>query len=197
LLNAIFTTLTDEEISDGDRDKILETLNTSLDGVLRGMGILGSVVSGGKNALLELEKQINKNRPNFDKVTDKLYGIVPFLSAKNNLFNKASDQLKWSESKKYSRNPKPFYDTENPKLNAIAASIEGVTGFPAEELLRKFEAWKYILDQQNESWKRWAVGAGYEPYQLEGDAPSYRPGGGSRGGTTKMKNPKIQQVKIK
>ena len=59
---------------------------------------------------------------------------------------------------------------ENPYVNAVAATGEAITSIPFEELLRKFEAFEYMLNATNPSWKRLAVGLGYEPYQLDSEA---------------------------
>ena len=44
--------------------------------------------------------------------------------------------------------------------------MEGTLSVPLEELLRKFEAWDYILNSQAETWQKVAAFLGYEPYQL-------------------------------
>jgi hypothetical protein len=52
-------------------------------------------------------------------------------------------------------------------LNAAAAATEATLAVPAEEFLRRMEAFDYMLNTSNSLWKRIAVALGYEPWQLE------------------------------
>ncbi len=171
LIDGLWTVATDPTMTDEDKQKYYNSLNTILDGMLRGFGVLGSVIASGKNAIIEYEEQANKDRPKYDKVTDVVLATAPWVGQKNNLLNKASRSLGYAGTKKYQnmdKSEQKFW--ENPYVNAVAATGEAVTSIPFEELLRKFEAWEYMLNETNPSWKRLAVGLGYEPYQLDSEA---------------------------
>ena len=171
LIEGLWTMAADPTVSDEDKQKYYDTLNTILDGILRGFGVLGSVIASGKNGVIEYEYQANQDRPKYDKVKDVVLATAPWIGQKNNLLNKASRSLGYADTKSYQKMDKSeqmFWD--DPYINAIAATGEAVTSVPFEELLRKFEAFEYMLNATNPTWKRIAVGLGYEPYQLDSEA---------------------------
>ena len=171
LFNGLWTMVADPTVTDEDKQKYYDSLNSILDGILRGFGVLGSVISSGKNGAIEYSEQANADRPKYDKVKDVILATAPWIGQKNNLLNKATRSLGYADTKGYQKMDKSeqmFWD--NPYVNAVAATTEAITSIPLEELLRKFEAFEYMLNETNPSWKRLSVGLGYEPYQLDSEA---------------------------
>lgn len=171
LFNGLWTMAVDPTVTDEDKQKYYDSLNSILDGILRGFGVLGSVIASGKNGAIEYSEQANADRPKYDKVKDVVLATAPWIGQKNNLLNKAARNLGYADTKTYQKMDKSeqrFW--ENPYVNAVAATTEAITSVPFEELLRKFEAFEYMLNATNPSWKRIAVGLGYESYQLDSEA---------------------------
>lgn len=182
--NALFTILADEDTPDEEKAKYMKTLSGILDANLKGMGIVGALVGSGKNVALELAKNVNilldrqealeagkpttgLEQPNFEKVLDEIIRLVPALSGRIQMIEKGVYHAEQAGTKRYNeeKDELPFY--KNAELNAIASGVEGILAAPLEELLRKFEAWDYMLNSDAETWKKIAVFAGYEPWQLE------------------------------
>ena len=171
LFNGLWTMAADPTVTEEDKQKYYDSLNSILDGMLRGFGVLGSVIASGKNGAIEYSEQANADRPKYDKVKDVILATAPWIGQKNNLLNKAARNLGYADTKGYQKMDKSeqkFW--ENPYVNAVAATGEAITSIPFEELLRKFEAFEYMLNDANPSWKRIAVGLGYESYQLDSEA---------------------------
>ncbi len=170
LINGVWTMAVDPTVSSEDKQKYYDAVNSILDGLLRGLGVFGSVIASGKNAVLKYEEEASKERPKYDKVKDVMLSTAPWIGQKNNLLNKASRALGYADTKKYKKTAGEEAFWDNPYLNAAASTTEAVFSIPLEELLRKFEAFDYMLDELNPAWKRIAVGLGYEPYQLDSEA---------------------------
>ena len=181
--NALFTIMADENTPEEEKRKYISLMNGVLDANLKGLGIIGALVGQSKNAAVELVKQIDNlldkqaaiesgestsgmDQVKLDKFIKELIRIVPAISGRISMLENANYHIKKAGTKKYNENKDdvPFYN--NPELNAIASVVEGTLSVPLEELLRKFEAWDYILNSQAETWQKVAAFLGYEPYQL-------------------------------
>ena len=83
LQQALFATaLDDKEPKDKEKEKkYLNIANGMMDSLLRGGGIGGSVISVGKNAIIKLVKELDKDRPKLQNIASEVLKISPPISA--------------------------------------------------------------------------------------------------------------------
>ncbi len=175
LQNIIFTTLQsalfavafndddEEQESFLEKYKGVKTLNSMTDNVLRGLGIGGAVVSTIKNIALDIYDRSKKSRPEYPDVAFKLLDVSPPIDIKVSKFKQG--MTTWEYGRKDPEAKDPF-NINNPAYEAAAKVVASTTNVPLDRIYQKVENIKGALNDDNENWKRLAMGLGWPEWQL-------------------------------
>ena len=175
LQNIIFTTLQsalfavafnddeEEQQSFLEKYKGAKTINSMSDNILRGLGVGGAVVSTLKNIAVDIYDRSQKSRPEYADVAFKLLDISPPIDIKVSKFRQGMTTWEYGRKDPEARDP---FNINNPAYEAAAKVISSTTNVPLDRLYQKVENVKGALDDDNENWKRLAMGLGWPKWQL-------------------------------
>ena len=175
LQNIIFTTLQsalfavafnddeEEQQSFLEKYKGAKTINSMSDNILRGLGVGGAVVSTLKNIAVDIYDRSQKKRPEYADVALKLLDVSPPVDIKVSKFRQG--MTTWEYGRKDPEAKDPF-NINNPAYEAAAKVVASTTNVPLDRLYQKVENIKGALDDDNENWKRVAMGLGWPEWQL-------------------------------
>ena len=175
LQNIIFTTLQsalfavafnddeEEQQSFLEKYKGAKTINSMSDNILRGLGVGGAVVSTLKNIAVDIYDRSQKKRPEYADVALKLLDVSPPIDIKVSKFRQG--MTTWEYGRKDPEAKDPF-NINNPAYEAAAKVVASTTNVPLDRLYQKVENIKGALDDDNENWKRVAMGLGWPEWQL-------------------------------
>ena len=161
LQNAALGIVFGDDEDEGDAKKI-NMANGALDSVLRGSGVLGAVVSTVKNALLEIYKQENRDRPDYDKVVQQMMRISPPLGSKYQKIKKAGDIINYKKDEIRDLG----FDISNPAYLAGANAASAMFNLPADRLLKKATNLRAMTDKDATDLQRLALLAGWSKWDL-------------------------------
>jgi len=155
----------DEDTTEDEKQRYLNTANGMVDSTLRGLGIGGQAVSVLKNFLLNVYERSDRKRPEYVDAVWELLRFSPPIYAKISRLKQAA----WNfDSKK--RREKMYdmgFDIENPAYEATAKVLTAVTNVPVDRLFTKIQNINGALDEENDWWKRIAMILGWPKWQLE------------------------------
>ena len=170
--NLIFTALQqglfslligDDDDDDEKRNKKLNyAVNGVLDGILRGMGYAGAVVSALKNLSMEYYDQYQKRQAGervYDgslKLIQKGLSISPPISKKIGDIVEAQKFETWRQYKN-----DPFY-----QAFAYANYVSGITNLPVDRVFKKIENLKAASLESTETWQSLFLSLGWSPYNV-------------------------------
>ena len=169
--NLIFTALQQGLFSlligdDDDEEKRNQKLNYAvngvLDGILRGMGYAGAVVSALKNLSMEYYDQYQKRQAGervYDgslKLIQKGLSISPPISKKIGDIVEAQKFETWRQYKN-----DPFY-----QAFAYANYVSGITNLPVDRVFKKIENLKAASLESTETWQSLFLSLGWSPYNV-------------------------------
>ena len=175
LQNVIFTTLQsalfavafnddeEEQQSFLEKYKGAKTINSMSDNILRGLGIGGAVVSTLKNIVVDIYDRSQKSRPEYADVALKLLDVSPPVDIKVSKFRQGMTTWEYGRKDPEARDP---FNINNPAYEAAAKVVASTTNVPLDRLYQKVENIKGALDDDNENWKRIAMGLGWPEWQL-------------------------------
>ena len=170
--NLIFTALQqglfslligDDDDDEEKRNKKLNyAVNGVLDGILRGMGYAGAVVSALKNLSMEYYDQYQKRQAGervYDgslKLIQKGLSISPPISKKIGDIVEAQKFETWRQYKN-----DPFY-----QAFAYANYVSGITNLPVDRVFKKIENLKAASLESTEAWQSLFLSLGWSPYNV-------------------------------
>lgn len=170
--NLIFTALQqglfslligDDDDDEEKRNKKLNyAVNGVLDGILRGMGYAGAVVSALKNLSMEYYDQYQKRQAGervYDgslKLIQKGLSISPPISKKIGDIVEAQKFETWRQYKN-----DPFY-----QAFAYANYVSGITNLPVDRVFKKIENLKAASLESTETWQSLFLSLGWSPYNV-------------------------------
>lgn len=170
--NLIFTALqqglfsfligSDDEDEEKKNKKLNYAVNGVLDGILRGMGYAGAVVSALKNLSMEYYDQYQKRQAGervYDgslKLIQKGLSISPPISKKIGDIIEAQKFETWRQYKN-----DPFY-----QAFAYANYVSGLTNLPIDRVFKKIENLKAATQDSTEAWQSVFLSLGWSPYNV-------------------------------
>jgi hypothetical protein len=166
LQSALFAMLlNDDDVTD---EKIASTkwytLHNITDGMLRGFGIPGAVLSGLKNATVEQFKQSERGySADYSEVAEDLLNISPPLGSKFGSMDRAGDLDKWAKIK---GNDEFKFELGNPSLEAALLRIQAITNAPVYAPYQNMTNLKHAMSDQYEIWQRVHMVGGYTPWSV-------------------------------
>jgi len=168
----------------------VNTANGMVDSILRGIGIGGAIVSTGKNAILRIIRENEKDRPNYERVADELLKISPPVSSKYSKIVQAARAYSWNKKEIKEKG----FSLDNPAYLANAKVISSLTNIPLDRAIKKIENIENAVYADIEPWQRAALLAGWSDWQLDIKKETKKKK--TRGGL-KIKKLKLKPLKIK
>jgi len=173
LQQALFATaLDDEEPKDKEKEKkYLNIANGMMDSLLRGTGIGGSVVSVGKNAVIKLVRELEKDRPKIQNVASELLKISPPVSAKYSRLVQAGKSYDWNKDEMMEKG----LSLDNPAYLAGANVVSALTNIPLDRAIKKANNVVSATSQDLEAWERIGLLGGWQDWELGIDKEDKKP----------------------
>jgi hypothetical protein len=182
----------DEEAKE---QKYFDTANAMVDSVLKGTGLAGNVVAVGKNAIIRIIEEEQKDRPKLEKVGYELTRISPPISSKLSRINQAARSYQWEKEDMATMG----FNIENPAYLASANVISATTNVPVERLFRKIDNVNTAISQDLQTWERLALLGGWPDWQIgvEEPAPKVVNKSNDQGKSRVVKRTKVKRKKVK
>lgn len=171
LFSLILSDADDEEYEEKDK-KLMYSLNNVADGILRGMGYAGAVISALKNLGMEYYDQKQKRdqgktvRDGSLRLIQRGLSISPPISKKIGDIVEAQKFETWRQYKN-----DPFY-----QAFAYANYISGLTNLPVDRLFKKIENLKAASQDTTEAWQSIFLALGWSPYNVGVQFPAKQDG---------------------
>ena len=170
LQSALFAGLfdDDEEMLDSKKAR---ALNTSIDSLLRGMGIAGASVSTIKNMILQFNKQSEK-----EYRADYAYVVIDGINLSPPIGSKARKLYSSLQTYKFNRKiiPQMGMDIDNPAFLAVANVISATTNIPTDRVIMKINNLRASADANNETWQRIAMFMGWNTWDVGVENPEVK-----------------------
>ena len=183
----------DDEDEENANEKYANTVNGMVDSILRGIGIAGAAVSVGKNAILKIIKENEKDRPNYERVADEFLKISPPVSSKYSKIKQATRSYTWNKKEMKEKG----FSLDNPAYLAGANVISALTNIPLDRGIKKIENIENALYEDIEPWQRAALLAGWSDWQLDIKKDKEKADAEKSIRKIKVKKIKVKKVKVK
>ena len=175
----------DEKEKESKNKKTMYAVNNVVDGVLRGMGYAGAVVSSLKNLGMEYYDQKQKRdkgktvRDSSLRLIQKGLTISPPVSKKIGDIIEGQKFETWRQYKN-----DPFY-----QAFAYANYVSGLTNLPVDRLFKKVENLRAASQDSTEAWQSVFLSLGWSPYNVGVEFPARKPkiGKGSSSSKSSLK----------
>jgi hypothetical protein len=162
LQSALFSAAFEDEDEETIENKELRTVNSMADSVLRGTGVYGAIVSTLKNILLEINKQSNKDRPDYTQASLKMLSISPPIDSK---IRKALS-IGRAFSYKSVREKMGTGKLDDPALYAFGQGVSALLNIPLDRAIRKADNVRVALDGDTKYWQKVALLLGWSQWDL-------------------------------
>ena len=164
LQQALFAlAFSDEEPEDEKKEeKYLNIANGMLDSILRGTGIGGAIVTVGKNTLIKISKELEKDRPQLKNIALEAAKISPPVSAKLSRLQQAGRSYDWNKEEMMTKG----LSLDNPAFLAGANVITAFTNIPLDRALKKANNVVSATSQDLETWERIGLLGGWQDWEL-------------------------------
>ena len=164
LQQALFATaFGDEEPEDEEKEKkYISIANGMLDSILRGSGIGGAIVSVGKNTLLKLVRELEKDRPKLQNVAVEVLKISPAVSAKYSRLVQAGKSYDWNKEEMREKG----LSLDNPAFLAAGNVVSALTNIPLDRAVKKANNVVQATTQDLQTWERVGLLGGWQDWEL-------------------------------
>ena len=153
----------DEEPKDEEKQKkYINIANGMLDSLLRGAGIGGAIVSVGKNAIIKLAKELEKDRPKLQNIASEVIKISPPVSAKYSRLVQAGKSYDWNKEEMKEKG----LSLDNPAYLAGANVVSALTNIPLDRVIKKANNVVSATSQDLETWERLALLGGWQDWEI-------------------------------
>ena len=167
LQTALFAMMFDDDEEDNNNlflKKRERLINGSIDSVLRGTGLYGSVFATLKNVAIAFARQRDVNyNPDESAVVVEALNLSPVLGIKARKIVNAEKTLNYN--KKVIKEMETF-DIDNPQWSAVTNYVEGFTNAPLNRLYNKTQNVRQGLSNEHAAWERSLLFLGWSQYNL-------------------------------
>ena len=172
LQQAMFTAMMgdddEEELTEkqeaSQNKKMFKTANSMTDGILRGIGLGGAVVSTVKNLAIKLYERSQKTRNQNMAATAlaEVMKLSPPISSKLSKVARASNSYEW-EKKEMEFDKMSL---KHPYVTIAANTVAAATGFPADRAVGMAIDAVDIASDETETWMKPLIALGWPKWQL-------------------------------
>jgi hypothetical protein len=159
---ALFASLFEDEDEDEVDAKELRIANSMLDSILRGVGIYGAIAATGKNIVLEIDRQANKDRPDYTQAALRALDVSPPISSKMRKLMSAGRAFSY----KSVRDKMTGVSLENPAFYAGGQVVSALTNVPLDRAIKKADNLRVAVDGDTKLWQSIALALGYSQWDL-------------------------------
>ena len=152
----------DEPEEEEKQKKYVNIANGMLDSLLRGGGIGGSIVSVGKNAIIKIIKELEKDRPKLQNIVLEISKISPPVSAKLSRLQQAARSYDWNKQEMKEKG----LSLDNPAFLAGANVVSALTNIPLDRAIKKANNVVSAISQDLETWERISLLGGWAKWEL-------------------------------
>ena len=155
----------DDEEEDKKTSEHVRIANSMVDSILGGIGFGGNAVMTVKNAILEYNKQNNKNWN-----SDHTYTILKLVSFSPTVGSKLRKVYSSIQTEKFNKDvigEMSMLDIDNPRWSAIANLISGATNIPLDRLVKKMDNIDAALTEDISNIERFALLMGWNTWDLD------------------------------
>ena len=167
LQTALFAMMFDDDEEDVNNlflKKQERLINGSIDSVLRGTGLYGSVIATLKNVAIAFARQRDVNyNPDESAVVVEALNLSPVLGIKARKIVNAEKTLNYN--KKVMKEMETM-DIDNPQWSAATNYIEGFTNLPLNRIYNKTQNVRQALNNDHANWERTLMFLGWSQYNL-------------------------------
>jgi len=149
----------DEEFFDSKKERIV---NSMIDGVLRGMGVAGAVVSTAKNMILEFMEQEGKRQPDHAHTLIEMLNLSPPIGIKARKLYGATQTWEYNEDVIKEMG----WDIDNPIYSSVFGVVEATTNIPLQRMYSKLMNVREAMNSDHELWQRIAMFLGWSQWNL-------------------------------
>ena len=149
----------DEEFFDSKKERII---NSMIDGVLRGMGVAGAVVSTAKNMILEFMEQEGKRQPDHAHTLIEMLNLSPPIGIKARKLYGATQTWEYNEDVIKEMG----WDIDNPIYSSVFGVVEATTNIPLQRMYSKLMNVRQSMNSDHELWQRIAMFLGWSQWNL-------------------------------
>ena len=164
LQQGLFALLFDDEDDDKEKSRLFRIGNSSLDTLLRGVGVYGAAAATLKNMILEIIEQSEKSRPDYKQIAIEATAISPPINSKLRKLESAGKTFTYKQSKE-----KVFtegFSLENPAFLAGGKVISALTNLPADRVVQKADHIYTAMQPETELWQSIALSLGWSEWDL-------------------------------
>ena len=162
LQSAMFAALFEDDDEEMIDDKQLRAANSMLDSLLRGTGVYGAIASTIKNILFEINKQSNKDRPDYTQAGLRMLSISPPVDSKIRKVLSTGRAFSY----KTTREKMKGFGLDNPAYYAVGQSISAFTNIPIDRVVRKLDNLRVVFSDETKYWQKVALLLGYSQWDL-------------------------------
>ena len=159
---ALFASLFEDADEDEVDAKELRIANSMLDSILRGVGIYGAIAATGKNIVLEIDRQANKDRPDYTQAALRALDVSPPISSKMRKLMSAGRAFSY----KSVRDKMTGVSLENPAFYAGGQVVSALTNVPLDRAIKKADNLRVAVDGDTKLWQSIALALGYSQWDL-------------------------------
>ena len=164
LQQGLFALLFDDEDDDKEKSRLFRIGNSSVDTLLRGIGVYGAAAATVKNMILEIIEQAEKSRPDYTKLAIEATSISPPINSKLRKLESAGKTFTYKQSKE-----KVFtegFSLENPAFLAGGKVLSAATNLPADRVVQKADHIYTAMQSETELWQSLALALGWSEWDL-------------------------------
>ena len=154
----------DDEEEEKVRNRYFRVANSSADGLLRGLGFGGAVVSTLKNMVLEGIRQSKLGRPNYEKVAYEALKLSPPISSKITKLASAGRAFTYRNTRE--KMTEAGFTLDNPAYMAVGQIVSATTNIPADRVIRKLDNLTTPVRQDVENWQAISLALGYSKWDV-------------------------------
>jgi len=164
LQQGLFALLFDNEDDDKEKARLFRIGNSSLDTLLRGVGVYGAAAATVKNMIIKTVEESKKKRSDYTKIAIEATAISPPINSKLRKLISAGKTFTYKQSKE-----KVFtegFSLENPAFLATGQIISALTNLPADRIVQKADHIYTAMQPETELWQSIALVLGWSEWDL-------------------------------
>ena len=156
----------EEENAAWIQNKAPRVINSMADGLLKGMGYGGGIVSMLKNTGIDLVKQNSRGyKGDLEDSAWKLLDVSPPVSSKVGKIRNGFKEI--DRAGGFAKATQAPMALDNPLLKSGVNVMEAVTNIPTARILTKIETLVAVADEQRQWYERLALLAGWKTWEIE------------------------------
>ena len=165
LQQALFALAFDDDEEDQNltkQERYANIANGMVDSTLFGLGFGGAIISTVKNLALKINKESEKNKPDYRDIPDDVFDVSSVIDAKFRKLKSAARTFTYNRDEIKRRG----WSMDNPAFLAYAQILAAFTNAPLDRMLQKMNNLRQATDEQTRTWHRIALTLGWNGWNF-------------------------------